>query len=88
MHPRTFDSMLGMAAAAAANAAATPAAAAFYARNVPLHPGDRDLPQEKLEAFVVDPLGSKSTVERICEHVFPERRGLLYLLSVGNWSGY
>ena len=31
VHPRTFDSILGMAAAAAANAAATPAAAAFAA---------------------------------------------------------
>ena len=40
-----------------------------------------------LSPFVVDPLGSKSTVERICEHVFEERSGLLYLLSVANWSG-
>ena len=31
VHPRTFDSLLGMAAAAAANAAATSAAAAFTA---------------------------------------------------------
>ena len=37
-----------------------------------------------VSAVVADPLGSESTVERMCEHMFEERSGLLYLLSAAD----
>ena len=56
----------------------------LVAANV-IGPGHR-IPLSLVSAFVADPLGSESTVERICEHVFEERSGLLYLLSAASWS--
>ena len=56
VHQRTVDSTVGMVAVVAANAAATPAAAAFYIKNVPLHPADLDFLQQHSEAFVVGSL--------------------------------
>ena len=50
---RTVDSHVGVVEAAAANAAASLAAAAFYIRNVLLHPADIDFLPQHLEPFVV-----------------------------------